>query len=124
MPKNVTAQQRQAISYLITGHSITDTAQKLNLSRKTISSWVNSPAFQAELRQAESELMAELNRQLLGVGKQAVDTLAGVLDSPESQALAIRAADSVLGKLLAIRQLTELEQRLAALEMRMKNETE
>jgi hypothetical protein len=84
--------------------------------------YLADPNFRAALRQAQSELLSELNRQLLLIGSAAINALGEVLAAPDSQAVAVRAADTVLGRLLQLRELGEIETRLRALEERIANE--
>lgn len=125
MPDNdLTPRQNIAITALMTQPTIKAAASVAKVSERQLLRWLKLPHFQQAVKAAECELLSELNRRLLAIGSTAVSALADVLAEPDSQALQIRAADSVLSKLITIRQLTELEQRLTELEKRMKNETD
>ena len=45
---DLTAQQNQALTLLITGRSIPEIAQELGLHRSTVWRWSREPAFEAE----------------------------------------------------------------------------
>lgn len=116
----LTPKQRRAVAALVEHGEIQAAATAANVARSTLYEWLQQPAFTSALRDAEAAALRELTRGLLALGKRATGAIAGVLDDPDATAAAkLRAADVVLGKLLQLRELVELEERVAALEQRI-----
>lgn len=113
----LTPKQRSAIVALLEHGEISAAATAANVARGSLYTWLQQPAFVAALREAETDLLRTLTRQLLTLGTRAIDTFAAVLADPDATAtVRLRAADSVIGKLLQLRELSSLEERVAALE--------
>lgn len=111
------AHKRRAVEVMLLTGRIGQAADACKVSRSTISRWLRESDFAQAMHEQEAEAIANLNRSLIGLSVKSVDALTDVLDNGTlSQKL--RAADIVLGRLLALRELTELEERIAALESR------
>ncbi len=123
MANKLTVRQSLAINALLSGQSKTAAAAAAGVRREQISRWLHQPEFTEALAAGEAELMQNLNRRLLAVATKAVDNLAGVIEAPDSQSVGVRAADVVLSRLLSIRELSEIEQRLTALEETKNDQT-
>lgn len=121
--KTLSPQQIQAIGLLLTGSTKLAAAKEVGVSRQTMSAWAADPLFKQALADGQAQLMAELNRRLLAAAGAAVDYLLKVLKRPRNQAVGVRAADVILRRLLQTRDLTELEQRILALEGRDNDNT-
>lgn len=113
--KKLTPQQRKTIETLLTTGTIEAAAAAAGVSRNSIYKWFKDDLFVSELRQAESEAVAGLSRALVGLGEKATRALADALDS-DKITIRLRASEIVIGNLLKIRELIDLESRLAALE--------
>jgi len=75
------------------------------------------------LHAAEAEALAESTRRLVNLSGQALDTITEVMtDETAPAAVRLRAADTVLARLLQLRELVTLEDRIAALEENAKRE--
>jgi len=117
MSANVTSKQRRAIEALVTTGQVTDAADAAQVARRTVYRWLRQDAFRAALDEAEAEAVAELSRALLALGRDAVDTIGETMRDPEvSPTVRVRAADIVFGRMVRLRELTELENRVQALE--------
>lgn len=111
------AHKRRAVEVLLLTGRIGQAADTCKVSRQTISRWQREPDFAQALREQETEAVGNLNRSLIALADKSIDALESVFDAGTlSQKL--RAADIVLGRLLAWRELTELEARITALESR------
>jgi hypothetical protein len=88
------------------------------VARQTVHKWRKQPAFSAAMQAAEADKLRELQRSLVRLGDKATATLGAAMDNPSSMAegARVRAADIVLGRLLQLRELVELEDGIAALE--------
>ncbi|NFG01756.1 helix-turn-helix domain-containing protein [Clostridium sporogenes] len=61
----LTVKQSDMITMLIEGHSITDIAKKLNVTRNTIYAWMNKDNVKAELDRRKRELASQGNQMIL-----------------------------------------------------------
>jgi hypothetical protein len=89
---SLSPQQQTAITLLVSGKNLQDTATALDVERSTVSKWVNHHAgFQAALNQRRQELWADLVDHLRSLAPKAVAVLARELDgeTPMPAALAI-----------------------------------
>ncbi|MBX7253124.1 MAG: hypothetical protein K1X50_14170 [Candidatus Promineofilum sp.] len=109
--------KRRAVEVLLATGRVGQAAEAVKVSRSTIARWQREPDFAQALREQETEAVGNLNRSLIALADKSIDALVSVFDAGTlSQKL--RAADIVLGRLLAWRELTELEARITALESR------
>lgn len=122
MPQNVThhdlkPKQRKAVEALLTTGEVAAAAQSVGVSRETLYRWLKEPVFQQAVRQAEAQALDDLSRLLVRLGRTAVATLAKAMSDPSVPAASrVRAADAALSRLLQLRELATLEQRITALE--------
>lgn len=109
--------QERAIAALLEGLTIKQTAKRCGVSRQTIYDWLRMPEFISQLRESEGALIDHSVRRLLSLQNDALDTLDAVLNDPHATtATRLRAAQSVIEFTLKLRELRNLEERLAALE--------
>lgn len=118
MPTDLTHKQRRAIPALLSAPTVEDAAALAGVSRESLYRWLRSdPRFRDELHAAEAAALAETSRRLVGLAGRALATIAGVMDDESASAtVRLRAAESVLGHLLRVRELVTLEERITALE--------
>ena len=77
--------------------------------------------FREELQAATRASLENLSRGLVTLGGRALEVLAAALDDPTTnQAAKVRAADIILSKILALRELVDLEERISELERTVK----
>jgi transposase-like protein len=119
MPENTTLspKQRKALEALITTGDTTSAAEAAGVHRDTLYRWLKQPLFATMLREAEAQAIDEVARVLIRLSRSAVGTLAQAMaerDAPLGPR--IRAADITLSRLLQVRELATLEERLTALE--------
>ena len=80
-------------------------------------------ALAGPLAQAEADIIEEAARQLLKLQGAAIRVIAAVmLDDNSHAGVRIRAAESILANTLRLRELTNLEDRIAALEAEHESE--
>lgn len=115
--QDISAKQKRAIQALITGASNVEAAQAAGVNPNSITAWMKESLFQAALRQAELDAMATISRSLVSIADKAAGVLSSVMDNPKARdSSKIRAADVSLGRMIEIRSIAELEQRIKALE--------
>lgn len=114
--KKLTPQQRKAIETLFTTGSVTAAALASGVTRTTLYKWKNDTAFTEAMQEAEAEAVAGLARSLAGLGESAAAALFDALQPGEKMSTRLRAAEIVTDRLLKLRELVTLEERIAALE--------
>ncbi|MDQ3694766.1 MAG: phBC6A51 family helix-turn-helix protein [Chloroflexota bacterium] len=109
--------QRRAVEALLTTGEVAAAARDVGINRGTLYRWLQEPAFLAAVREAEAKALDELSRLLVRLSRTAVGTLAKAMSDPATPAATrVRAADAVLGRLLQLRELASLEDRVVELE--------
>jgi hypothetical protein len=88
MDAKLTPQQAAAVDLLATGATVTDAAAAVEVSRQTVSEWLNHNAeFQAALNVRRRELWRDSTERLRSLVPQALETLQASL-SDEKQGMA------------------------------------
>lgn len=110
--------QKRALAAILANKSLTAAAEVCGLSEKTLRRYMDDPAFQQALQQAESELITGARRRLISGLDTALDTLAalasgfgGVSNSDQRHA-----AVAWVKLWLQLRDQVEIEDRLSDLE--------
>jgi hypothetical protein len=93
-------------------------AELAKVGARTLYRWLaEDGAFKVALAAAEGVAIDAATRRLLGLQESAIGTLEGVLNDDDASAHArVRAAGMVIDYLLKLRELRNVESRLAALE--------
>lgn len=90
--KKLTPAQAAAVDHLAAGSSVTDAAAAINVSRQTVSGWLNDhAAFKAELNRRRAELWGAAADRLRALLPKALDRIGAAIDSegPEGLTAAI-----------------------------------
>lgn len=119
MAENVTLsrKQRAAIAALLSHGTVRAAAEHASVSERQLYRWLEMPAFRAELQRSVDGAVEAAVWLLSDTSRIAVMTLRKVLeDRRSSPAVKVRAAGLVLSNVLALKELTELQRRVAALE--------
>lgn len=112
----LTIKQRAAVMALLTEGDASKAAAAAGVSRQSLYRWMKDPAFAAALRAAEADALRGLSRRLAGLGDAAADALRDALDEEQPIGVRLRAADLVTQRGPALLELTDLLERVAALE--------
>jgi len=116
----LTAKQQKALDALLRGCTQEAAAREAGVSRRTLGRWLTqNVTFQRALRDAEQEALKRIHRRLVGLAEGACDALGQALRG-EAQPAQVRAADVVLARLMPLRELVEIEERLQALEEKVR----
>lgn len=111
------ARQHRAIKALLVSKNTTEAALTANVAERTLYRWLSDPEFKAELSQAEGNIIDETGRRLIALCGLAIETLENILSKENaSDTLKLRAAQAVQDYTLKLRELRNVEQRLAELE--------
>jgi phage terminase small subunit len=117
MPENLTPRQRKAIESLLTTGDITDAAKAAGVSRDTLYRWMKDDLFQEALQKGTQQAIDGLSRSLMQLGDQAIKTLRDAMtDKMVVTSTKIRAANITLVRMLQLKELADVEARLAKLE--------
>jgi hypothetical protein len=109
--------QRKAIEQLLIHGEIQTAAVAAGVSRDSIHRWLKEPVFVAALREAERLAIGTAARSLARLATKATGILETAMDDHTAPpSTRIRAADLVLTRLIQLREFTDLEERLTALE--------
>lgn len=121
--KVLTPKQAQTITALLTERSTAAAARQAGVSVATLYRWFDDPSFCKALTNAEGLAIDTAARSLVGMAEKALEAVAGVLNDPAAHpATRLRAAEVVLGNLLKMVELRNIERRLAALEKESSND--
>ncbi len=113
----LTPRQKRFAAELVAAKSLRDACERAAVSEATAKRWLRQPAMQALVRELSHQVLEELTRRLRQLGGQAAETLEQAMQAGDASWPArIRAADSLLGHLLKVSELLELEERVRRLE--------
>ncbi len=116
-PGELTPGQKRAIAELLTSGNVSKAAEVAGVGRVTVHRWMKQAAFRDALRQAEADALDAVQRRLVTLGAGAADALQDGLDSHDMR-LRLRAASTVLDRLMTLRTLIDLDARITELESR------
>lgn len=114
--RELTSQQQQAIAALLSHASITEAATAVGVNRRTLTRWMADETFRDKLRQAESEVLSSITRQLGRLSEKSIRALEDALDNEDAPAQRLRACEIVLSRHATWRDVTSFDQRLSELE--------
>lgn len=88
-------QQETAVALLAAGRTVTDTAEAIEVTRQTVSEWLNkNPGFEAALNSRRQELWDGMAETLRGLLPKALAVLDKELDGPQPLPAAIQVLKS------------------------------
>ena len=112
--------KRRAVLALVEHGAVSKAADACNVSRMSIYRWMREPLFTQALREASESQVEQASRRLTALMSRAIDELERLLSDESTQQRRL-AVDSILSHGIRLRELTELEQRVANLERRMEH---
>ena len=120
----LSANQRRALSALLTEPSIAKAAAACKLSERTLYNYLADAGFKAELRARQDRAINAATAALAGLAGNAIDALRGVLTDADATASArTRAALGILDQAQKLTKFADLEDRIAALEEKINDST-
>lgn len=114
---NLSPRKQRAVLALVEHGSVSSAADACNVARATLYKWLKEPEFSHELKAASSSRVSEASRRIDGLLLRAIDELERLLSSESEQQRRL-AVDSILSHGVRLRELTQLEERVRALEDR------
>ena len=113
----LTPKRQKAIAALMTCRTVRDAAKTAEISERELYRWLRDATFQAALKRAGQEAIDAAIRRLDTLTGTAIDTLEKTMKSKKATAsVHVRAADIVLARLLNLKELSDLEARVTAIE--------
>ncbi|MBM4425001.1 MAG: hypothetical protein FJ030_16740 [Chloroflexi bacterium] len=117
----LTARKARAIASLLKETDVSSAAKAAGIGERTLHRWLRDADFQRELKAAEGRAIDTAVRRLADLTGTAVEKLRDAMTAKDAPLSAqVRAADIVLSRLLELRQLSDFESRLAAIEDALK----
>jgi hypothetical protein len=104
------------LTALACGATVEGAANKAGVSPATVYRRLKDPEFQRELHQLRSEMVQRMAGMLAAAGGEAVKSLLALLKETGPAAVRLGAARSVIELAVKLREVAELEPRIAALE--------
>ena len=111
----LTDRQKRAIPYLAAGPSIRKGCRQAKIRTETFYQWRKQPAFEFALKKQREALFQEALQTLSSSVQDAVDTLTGLITT-ENETLKRAVCNDILGHVLKVRELKEIEERLSNIE--------
>lgn len=118
MLENFTRNQLRAIKALSECFTVELAARATGVTERTLYRWLEDPVFKSAVQQEQGAAIAETSRRLVAAGNIAVDALLDIVQNPTQDGAATRrlAASSILDHLIKLRDFSDLDNRITALE--------
>lgn len=116
--KELSSSQLRAIISILETNSIEDASRKARISKGTIYNWLKDRNFKDRLERERDAVYKEGLDSLKGATAKAAKTLIALLDHKESKEQRL-AAKEIIGFVIKIAEIRELEERVAILEERL-----
>jgi len=114
----LTNRQLKAIPIIVTSTTYSEACEKAKLNRTTLYVWLKQPEFKAELDRQRNEVAAEAFGILTQSLTKAVEALTGLLDTQDERLKRLVCKD-IIEHFLKHKEVTELEERITAIEARL-----
>lgn len=115
--KRSSVKRQKAIAALMTERTLVDAAQKAGIGERQLRRWMRDPEFQSELQAVATQATDTAVRRLTSLTGEAIDTLKWAMgEATEHDHARVRAALGVLANFTRLKELLEVEIRLAAIE--------
>lgn len=118
---NLTNKQNKAITALMSSRTITEACQTAKIGRSTLARWMKDKTFKSVLQEAENEALRESARFLLTGNNQALETIYNLMTNGRTESIRLRAAVEWLSQVYKFREVVSIDERLTAIEQRIKN---
>ena len=112
---SLTLRQAVALPYIASEPNLLRGAQAAQIGKRTLTRWMNEPAFRAELERIRNNIADLAYSELEGLALKSVIRIAQLLDSGD-QNVVHRASKTALSMSLTIREQKELRHRLDLIE--------
>ena len=97
--KHFTPAQITVVQALATGATVTAAAQLASISRPTVYSWFQNPAFQQAVAFSQQEFAITIRDRMQALAAKALDKLEALLDNPRSSpSVILKASLAILNR--------------------------
>ena len=104
MTNKRTTKKSKAIAALMSGKNNIQAAHIAGVHERTIYRWLSDPSFQSDLREAETQIIESITRQVASSQEKAMEVLYQLLTAEDaSPHIRLNAANSILRMALAFR---------------------
>jgi len=107
------------VALLASGSTVETAAKRAGISPSTVFRRLRSPDFKARIDEARADLVERTLGRLTRLSTKAAETLGELLGQADRDAVRRQAARDVLVLLLRLRDHTDIEERLAAIEEKL-----
>ena len=114
----LTGKQLIAIERLLAGDSIADVAEAARVNRRTLSRWLLDDEFRTALQAAQVEAVAQASRRLAGALDRSAEIVIDIAERGNTSTR-LRAALAIPGMYAQLREVGEVNDRLAEIEARI-----
>ena len=115
-PRKTAGSNEALMIALACGATVEAAAAKCGLGERTVYRRLDDPVFRQQLQEFRSNMVERASAMLSASGMEAVKTLLGLMERSIPHTTRLGAARAVLELGMRLRDLLEVEQRLAALE--------
>lgn len=121
--EKLTRKAEQAVAALLQFPTIPEAAKAAGVSERTLYGWLQEEGFREQYRSAKAEVVRHAVTMVQRASGEAVEVLREVMNSSESSTSSrVSAARTILELALKAVELEDLESRLVALEMKVRND--
>jgi hypothetical protein len=107
---------------LVCGATVENAAAKAGVSRRTAARRLADPEFQRRLQELGTEMVKRCSSALTAASAEAIKTLLALLGPTTPHAVRLGAARATLEMGIRMREIADMEDRMAALEVQMASE--
>lgn len=116
LAKDITPLQVNFILKLLENGSVTKTAEELNISRRTFYNWNEKEAFRKQMREIKNKLLGDAVSDLSFLLIDCIQAYREGLKEDQPVKVRTKTANSLIDRLGKMREVSELEERIARLE--------
>lgn len=110
-----------AIAALLKHRTVSEAAREVEIGIQTLYRWMKDPEFDADLRKAKQAAFGQANARLQQAAQPAAALMyKTIMDTTVPLSIRLRAADRILSYAQKARDSEQTEERLAALEQKVK----
>lgn len=114
------SKQRKALEVITAGGTVAQAAASAGVTETTIYNWKTEDAFKQALQDANSRILSDTVTALTVASVRAVEILIEVAEDTEAPpGTRVSAARAILDSTIKVRELYDLEQRIADIESRV-----
>ena len=113
---NLTPNQQRAIAALLSSKTVKEAAEEAGVSRSTVYTYLRDKDFSKELRKAQSAAIDAAASRLAAGLSEAIEELSRLIKNADSDSVKRLACSDWISFALRLREFSELESRIEALE--------